>query len=117
MEIWEEARGMLGLLPGLEVKTLFEYFRRGDPGRFSDGQLRTFQRLVKQWRALEGPAREVFFPQVHHPGDISESDFTYMNSLGVTINHQSFDHLLYHFVLTYSTGRRGRSAFRKASRA
>ncbi len=53
MEIWEEARGMLGLLPGLEVKTLFEYFRRGDPGRFSDGQLRT----PTAGQAVAGPGR------------------------------------------------------------
>ncbi len=110
-EIWEEARGFLSLLPGVEAKTLFEHFRRGDPGRFSDGQLRTFQRRVKQWRALEGPAREVFFPQVHHPGDLSESDFTHMSSVGVTINHQSFDHLLYHFVLTYSNWEMGTICF------
>lgn len=110
-EIWEEVRGILGLLPGVEAKTLFEHFQREHPGRFSDGQLRTFQRRVKQWRALEGPAREVFFAQVHYPGDLSESDFTYMNSLGVTINHQSFDHLVYHFVLTYSNWETGTICF------
>lgn len=110
-EVWEEARGNLELLPGVEAKTLFEHLRREYPGRFSDGQLRTFQRRVKEWHALEGPAQEVFFPQVHHPGDLSESDFTCMNSLGVTINHQHFRHLIYHFVLTYSNWETGTICF------
>ena len=34
------------------------------------------QRRVKQWRALEGPAKEVFFAQVHQPGRLGASDFT-----------------------------------------
>lgn len=110
-EVWEEARGILGLLPGLEAKTLFEHLRREQPGRFADGQLRSFQRRVKQWRALEGPAQEVFFPQIHYPGDLSESDFTCMNWLGVTISRQSFSHLLYHFVLTYSNWEAGTVCF------
>jgi transposase len=64
--------------------------------------LRTLQRRVKGWRATEGPAKEVFFDQVHHPGRLGASDFTHMTSLGVTIGGQLFDHLVYHFVLTYS---------------
>ena len=110
-DIWDKAREILALLPGLEAKTLFEYLQREQPGRFADGQLRTFQRRVKQWRALEGPMKEVFFPQIHYPGDLSESDFTYMNSLGVTIRRQPFPHLLYHFVLTYSNWETGTVCF------
>ncbi len=109
--IWEEATGFLVLNPGLEAKSLFEHFQRDDPGLFSDGQLRTFQRKVKRWRALEGPGKEVFFPQEHHPGDISESDFTCMNSLGITIQGARFDHLIYHFVLTYSNWEAGTICF------
>jgi len=88
--------------PGLEAKTIFEYLQRRDPGRFADGQLRTLQRRVKVWRATEGPAKEVFFAQRHHPGRLSASDFTHMNELGITIQGQSFPHLIYHLVLTYS---------------
>ena len=33
---------------------------------------------------------------------LGTSDFTYMTSLDVTIGGQGFEHLLYHFVLTYS---------------
>ena len=64
--------------------------------------MRTFQRGVKAWRATAGPAKEVFFSQVHTPGRLGASDFTHMTSLGVTIAGQPFEHLVYHFVLTYS---------------
>ncbi len=67
-----------------------------------DGQLRTLQRRVKVWQATEGPVKEVFFAQRHHPGRLSASDFTHMNELGITIQGQSFPHLIYHLVLTYS---------------
>ncbi len=101
-EVWDEAAGLLEENPGLEAKTIFEYLQREYPGQFQDGQLRTLQRRVKQWRATEGPAREVFFAQVHEPGKLGQSDFTYMKGLGVRIGGQLFDHLLYHFVLSYS---------------
>lgn len=96
---------------GLEAKTIFEYLQREHPERYQDGQLRTLQRRLKQWRATEGPAKEVFFPQVHYPGDLSESDFTHMTELGVTIRGETFKHLLYHFVLTYSDWETGTICF------
>ncbi len=101
-EVWPEVRAHLEVNPGLEAKTLFIHLQRTYPGRFQDGQLRTLQRRVKTWRGLEGPSREVFFPQVHKPGDLSQSDFTDFSPLGVTICGQPFEHLVYHFVLTYS---------------
>ncbi|MDQ6676191.1 MAG: IS21 family transposase [Acidobacteriota bacterium] len=101
-EVWDEAKAEKELNPGLEAKTLFEEMQRRYPGKFTDGQLRTLQRKFKEWRATEGPAREVFFAQVHEPGRLCQSDFTHMTSLGVTISRQSFPHLTYHFVLTYS---------------
>ena len=88
--------------PQLQAKALFEWLQRKYPGRFEDGQLRTFQRGVKGWRATQGPNKEVFFAQVHHPGRLCASDFTHMGSLQVTVGGQSLDHLMYHFVLTYS---------------
>jgi hypothetical protein len=88
--------------PGLEAKTLLEALQREHPDRFSDGQLRTLQRQVKRWRGLEGPGKEVFFAQVHHPGRLGASDFSHMTELGVTIGGRTFEHLIYHFVLTYS---------------
>lgn len=110
-DVWEEVRGFLEVDAGLEAKTIFEELQRVYPGRFSDGQLRTLQRRVKRWRALEGPSREAFFPQVHEPGDLAEMDFTWMNELGVTIQKQRFEHLLFHFVLTYSNWETGTVCF------
>ncbi len=66
---------------------------------------------VKVWRGLNGPGKEVFFPQKHKPGVLGESDFTHMESLGVTIMGQPFDHLMYHFVLTYSNWEAGKICF------
>jgi len=66
---------------------------------------------MKLWRATEGPAKEVFFAQRHHPGRLSASDFTHMADLGVTIQGQSFPHLIYHFVLTYSNWETGTVCF------
>lgn len=110
-KVWEWSRHQLTDAPGLEAKSLFEALQRMHPGSFSDGQLRTFQRRVKVWRAVEGPPREVFFAQQHHPGELSESDFTHMSSLGITIAGQPFDHLIYHFVLTYSNWETGTICF------
>ena len=101
-EAWAEVVGFLEETPQLQALTLFDYLQRRHPGRYQDGQLRTFQRRVKRWRALEGPSREVFFAQRHHPGELCQSDFSHMSSLGVTIAGSPFDHLIYHFVLTYS---------------
>ncbi len=101
-EVWNIIKPFLEINGGLEAKTLFQYLQREYPGQYSDGQLRTFQRRVKNWRAVEGPAREVYFPQVHKPGKLSQSDFTHMSDLGVTLGCVPFDHLVYHFVLTYS---------------
>jgi len=110
-DFWAGVEESLGINPGLEAKTLFEDLQCRYPGRFGDGQLRTLQRRVKIWRALQGPPREVFFPQVHKPGELCESDFTSMTSLGVTIQRQPFEHLLYHFVLTYSNWEMGTICF------
>lgn len=99
---WPQIVEMLKVNPGLESKTIFEYFQRQEPGKYQDNQLRTLQRRIKYWRAMEGPAKEVFFPQIHYPGQVGASDFTHMTSLGVTICGTILTHLVYHFVLTYS---------------
>ncbi len=110
-EIWTEARQYLLDSPGLEGKYLFKALQRNHPEKLPDSALRTFHRRVRNWRALEGPPKEVFFPQAHQPGDLSASDFTAMGSLGIMIGGQYFDHLIYHFVLTYSNWETGSIAF------
>lgn len=101
-EVWEEVRQELAVNPGLQAHTLLAALQRKYPGRFQDGQVRTLQRRIKTWRALEGPAKEVFFAQVHEPGRLCQSDFTHLSDLGIALAGQPFDHMVYHFVLTYS---------------
>jgi hypothetical protein len=110
-DVWRRVEELLTLNPGLEGKTLFAWLQREYPGRFGAGQLRTLQRRIKQWRALEGPAKEVFFTQVHEPGRLCASDFTHCTSLQITIGGQPFAHLIYHFVLTYSNWETGMICF------
>jgi hypothetical protein len=110
-QVWDELATALAINPGLQAKTLFADLQRRYPGRFSDGQLRTLQRRIKVWRATEGPPKEVFFPQVHSPGVLGQSDFTHMGSLHITLAGQPFAHLVYHFVLTYSNWETGMICF------
>jgi len=110
-DVWESIRDKLEVNPGLEAKTLFEDLQRRTPGRYADGQLRTLQRRIKVWRALAGPHKEVFFPQVHKPGELCQSDFTVMDDLGVTISCHPFPHRIYHFVLTCSNWETGTICF------
>jgi hypothetical protein len=110
-DVWPEVHDRLALNPGLQAKTLFEDLQRRFPGRFADGQLRTLQRKIKAWRATEGPPKEVFFDQIHTPGELGASDFTCLNDLHVTLGGQPFDHLVYHFVLTYSNWETGTVCF------
>lgn len=101
-EVWNEIEGLLAQDAGLEAKTVFEELCARYPSRFRAGQLRTLQRRFRTWRAHRGPPHEVFFPQVHVPGEQAQSDFTDAGELAVTIGGEAFPHLLYHFVLTYS---------------
>ena len=110
-EVWPDIEQLLRLHPGLEAKTIFTDLQRRFPGRFAPGQLRTLQRRCKRWRAVEGSAKEVFFAQVHHPGRLCASDFTHCTDLGVTILGLPFDHMIYHFVLTYSNWETGTVCF------
>lgn len=109
--VWSEVKDLLENNNGLEAKTIFEYLQKGNPGDFQDGQLRTLQRKIKNWRATEGPGKEIFFDQKHEPGILCESDYTDMNELNITISHQKFDHKLYHFILTYSNWETGTICF------
>ncbi len=100
--VWPEIEGKLNEAPELEAQILFEDLMERNPGAFQPGQLRTFQRKVKRWRAQKGPGKEVFFPQVHRAGEAAQTDFTWANELNVTIAGEVFEHMLCHFVLPYS---------------
>ena len=46
----------------LRATTIIEWLEEKFPGRFSASQLRTLQRRLQDWRALNGPDQEVYFP-------------------------------------------------------
>jgi len=99
---WAEIAERLADAPELEALALFEDLLSRHSERYEPGQLRTFQRRVKQWRAQEGPDKEVFFSQRHRPGEAAQTDFTDASELRVTIAGEPFPHLLCHVVLPYS---------------
>jgi hypothetical protein len=101
-EDWPDIAERLREAPELEAKALFENLISENPGRYVPGQIRTFQRRVKEWRASEGPNREVVFPQEHRPGEAMQTDFTWATKLGITIQDEPFPHMLCHPVLPYS---------------
>lgn len=101
-EVWPGIAARLADAPELEGKALFEDLLERHPGEYEPGQIRTFQRKVREWRAQEGPPKEIFFAQVHRAGEAMQTDFTCGNELGVTIGGEAFPHLLCHPVLPYS---------------
>ena len=101
-EDWSAIEQRLLDAPELEGRILFEDLMLRRPGVYQEGQLRTFQRRVKVWRAHHGPDKEVFFPQDHRPGEALQTDFTWATELEITIDGISFPHMLCHVVLPYS---------------
>jgi len=89
----------------LEATTILAELVRRYGERFDERHLRTLQRRVRDWRALQGPEREVFFEQEHVPGREAAIDFTDCSSLRVTIAGQVFVHLLFQFILSFSKWR------------
>src|SRR5258706_905308 len=87
----------------LQGTTVLGWLQEKHPGEYDDGLLRTLQRRIRDWRALHGPPKEVFFEQQHVPGREGAFDFTNCAELGVTIGGKPFEHLLFEFVLTYSS--------------
>lgn len=99
---WPEVASMLENAPGLQAKTIMDYLLRKKPSCYKPGHLRTLQRHIQQWRSEYGKNSAVIFNQVIQPGIQSQSDFTCMNELHITINGQYFKHILFHFMLPYS---------------
>ena len=98
---WPEVEAMLEGAPELEAKALFEWLCEQHPGHYEEGQVRTFQRRVNEWRALHQPQVAVL-EQVHRPGEVMQTDGVWLTELGVTIQGQPLEHLLIHCVLPYS---------------
>jgi hypothetical protein len=109
VEDWPMVEEMLEGASELEAKALFEWLCDERPGKYEEGELRTFQRRVARWRALHSEQVAVL-EQVHHPGEVMQTDGTWLTELGVTIQGMPFKHLLIHSVLPYSNWEWGRVA-------
>ena len=86
----------------LRATSIIDWLGEQHPGRFSASQLRTLQRRLQDWRALNGPDQEVYFPREHPPGREAQIDFNHGNPLGVTIASQPYPHLLFQLILSHS---------------
>lgn len=106
-EDWPAVEGMLERAPGLEAKALFAWLCEQHPDSYQAGQLRTFQRRVSIWRALHRK-QVLTLEQVHEPGEVLQTDGTWMTSLEVTIQGEPFPHMVLHSVLPYSNWEWGR---------
>jgi len=104
---WAEVESKLVVAPELEAKAIFEWLCERDGTQYLEGQLRTLQRRVSNWRVLNGNPT-LTLDQIHHPGEVLQSDGTCMNELQVTIQGEAFEHILFHSTLPYSNWEWGR---------
>ena len=85
-EDWPEVEQMLAAAPELEATALFEWLCRDQrPGKYQEGQLRTFQRRVSEWRALNQEQVAVL-EQVHRPGEVLQTDGTWLTGTLVGVD-------------------------------
>jgi len=69
--------------------TILSLLQKDAPDQFSDGLLRTLQRKIAHWKALNGPEKSVIFPQIYHPGEQELSDFTQQFPLNILLRIHS----------------------------
>ena len=74
----------------LSAPTVLESLDERHPGWFGRSHLRTLQKRMRDWRALNGPDSEVYFEQEHPPGREAQMDFTHCDSLEATIGGEEF---------------------------
>ena len=113
-EVWDEE--IVPLLrrdarEKLQATVLLEWLDERYPGRFNATHLRTLQRRIRDWRALSGPEREVYFEQKHPPGREAQMDFTHCDSFEVTIGGEPFAHMVFEFILSHSGWRYAQICF------
>lgn len=100
--VWQtELLPILRAEPSLTGTTLLEYLLDHYPAHYDQSVLRTLQRRVKQWRALEGPDKDIIFRQQAAIAVQGFSDFSHPNDV-VLIGGQPFAHLFYQFRLAFS---------------
>ena len=91
---WEnDLLPLLEMDSALQAVTLLRHLQSAHPLAFPDDRIRrTLERRVRQWRALNGPERDIIFRQTPEPGYMGQSDFTHADELGVMIAGQPFPH-------------------------
>lgn len=99
---WKEVESLLEHSPELQANTILCHLMKQYPGTYAERHLRTMQRRLQQYRAHYGKDKPVIFLQNIQPGRMSQSDWTVMDSLGITLAGQAFPHRLFHFMLPYS---------------
>ena len=72
---WPAVVEMLTDAPGLQPKTLFEWLCEQSPGRYQAGQLRTLQRKIAHWKAVN-LQQLASLTQVRQPGKLMQTDGT-----------------------------------------
>lgn len=104
---WAAIERMLADAPELEAQAVMDWLCEQHPERYHAGQVRTLQRRLADWRVRhrDGVAA---LEQVRRPGEVLQTDGTWLTELGVTIAQQPFKHLLMHSVLPYSNWEWGR---------
>ena len=100
-DIWHEVVPLLQSAPDIRAVAVYDEMIRRHP-ELGEGVRRTLERRIRNWRALNGPERDVIFRQEHPPGRMGLSDFTDMAALGIIISGEPLAHRLYHFRLAYS---------------
>jgi hypothetical protein len=100
--VWEsEIVPMLEAAPGIRAVAIFEELCRRH-SEIGASVRRTLERRIAQWRALNGPSRDVIFRQEHPLGRMGLSDVTDIGEVGIPIAGEPFAHRLYHFRLPFS---------------
>jgi len=68
--VWFDVLRWLQQTPDTTAKALFQHLQSKCPGRFPDGQLRTFQRRIREWRQLM--AKQLVYTCMHGSDPIEE---------------------------------------------
>jgi len=91
LEVWPEIVELLIKSPKLQAKTILTYLIDKYEQKYAKSHLRTLQRMILDWRRTDGPNKEIMFSQDILPGKQSQSDYTHMKDLGITIDGKAFD--------------------------
>ena len=109
--VWEEE--ILPLLKGdapgrLRATTIIEWLEERHPGLFSPSQLRTLQRRLQDWRALNGPDQTRRStspgapPGARGPAGLQPLQLLHCNSLRAAIGGRPYRHRPFQLVLSHS---------------